>query len=198
MDPSSNAYNLIKEFEGLRLTAYQDSVGVWTIGYGHTGPDVYQGLTITQQRADELLVQDVTSSSSAVNSHNPPYDWTQNQFDALVSFTFNLGAGNLNSLTANDTRTIEEISNAIPLYNQAGGVVLPGLVRRRAAEKALFDNGSIVPPSDETFLEGVQRVSDEIAAKAGYLYTRHELVQCIMLIIKSFNIRGFVDDMQSI
>lgn len=135
---------LIKEFEGCRLTAYKpvSTEKYWTIGWGHYGPDVTQGMTITQARADELLLQDVESSVNAVN--NPAYcpvteTLTQNQFDALVSFTFNCGAGNLKTLCKN--RTTAQIASMIPAYNKAGGKVLNGLVRRRAAEVELFNSG---------------------------------------------------------
>lgn len=134
--------DLIKNFEGCRLTAYKpvDTEKYWTIGWGHYGADVVKGMKITQERADELLLQDVKSSVSCVN--NPSYvpitaSLNQNQFDALVSFCFNCGAGNLKTLCAN--RTAEQIASKIPAYNKAGGRVLTGLVRRRAAEQALFN-----------------------------------------------------------
>lgn len=86
---------LIESFEGLRLTAYQDSVGVWTIGYGHT-QGVAQGQTITQQQAEAFLQQDLAVAEAAVNGRGLAL--TDNQFAALVSFTFNLSAGNLAKL----------------------------------------------------------------------------------------------------
>ncbi len=133
---------LIKNFEGCRLKAYKPvpTEKYWTIGWGHYGPDVTEGMTITQARADELLLQDVQSSVSYVN--NARYcpitaSLNQNQFDALVSFTFNCGAGSLKTLCAN--RTLVQIANMIPAYNKSGGKVLNGLVRRRAAEVELFN-----------------------------------------------------------
>lgn len=138
----SDGLNLIKNFEGCRLTAYKpvSTEKYWTIGWGHYGSDVKQGMRITQERADELLLQDVASSVAAVN--NPSYcpitaELNQNQFDALVSFTFNCGAGNLKTLCKN--RTAAQIAAKIPAYNKAGGNVLKGLVRRRDAEQALFN-----------------------------------------------------------
>ena len=100
-------------------------------------------MTITQARADELLLQDVADSVAVVN--NPYYcpitaSLNQNQFDALVSFAFNCGAGNLKTLCAN--RTAAQIADKIPAYNKAGGNVLSGLVRRRAAEVKLFNTPS--------------------------------------------------------
>lgn len=134
--------SLIKSFEGCRLTAYKavPTETYYTIGWGHYGPDVKKGMTITQQRADELLKQDTEGSVACVN--DPKYcpitdKLNQNQFDALVSFTFNCGAGNLKTLCAN--RTAEQIAEKMLAYNKAGGKVLAGLVRRRKAEQELFN-----------------------------------------------------------
>ena len=137
---SENGLALIKRFEGCRLTAYQDSVGVWTIGYGHT-LDVSKGRTITQQQADHYLRADCANAEKAVNRYIHIYHWNQNQFDALVSFTFNCGSGNLRTLLNGGTRSISQISEKIPAYRKAGGKVLQGLVNRRAAEKTLFEIG---------------------------------------------------------
>ncbi len=136
MKVSENGINLIKQFEGCRLDSYKDSAGVWTIGYGHTS-GVYKGQVISQMEADLLLRQDLVKAELAVMKYDNKYHWTQNQFDALVSFAFNIGS--INQLTAKGTRSIAEISAKIPAYRKAGGKVLPGLVRRRAAEKELFD-----------------------------------------------------------
>lgn len=138
MTISDNGLALIKRFEGCRLTSYQDSVGVWTIGYGHTS-GVSKGQTITQAQADACLRSDCAGAERAVNGYSGLYRWNQNQFDALVSFTFNCGSGNLKKLLNNGQRTIAEISAKITAYNKAGGKVLQGLVNRRAAEKELFD-----------------------------------------------------------
>lgn len=134
---SNNGLALIKRFEGCRLTAYKDSIGVPTIGYGHTN-GVKMGQTITQDQADAFLKSDCASAEKSVNSYSK-YNWNQNQFDALVSFTFNCGSGNLKTLLNNGQRTISEVSAKITAYNKAGGKVLQGLVNRRAAEKELFD-----------------------------------------------------------
>ena len=133
---SENGLNLIKEFEGCRLEAYLDPAGVPTIGYGHTS-GVKMGQVITQNTADEYLRDDCAAAEKNVNGFDAKYHWNQNQFDALVSFAFNLGS--INQLTANGTRSIAEISAKIPEYCHAGGKKLSGLVRRRAAEKELFD-----------------------------------------------------------
>ena len=124
--------NLIESFEGLRLTSYQDSVGVWTIGYGHT-QGVKQGQTITQQQAQAFLQQDLGVAEAAVNRLG--LTLTDNQFAALVSFTFNLGAGNLNKLIKNG---LAAVPDRILLFDHAGGRQLPGLTRRRQAERALY------------------------------------------------------------
>ena len=123
---------LIESFEGLRLISYQDSVGVWTIGYGHT-MGVQPGQTITQQQAQAFLQQDLGVAESAVNKLG--LTLTDNQFAALVSFTFNLGGGNLNKLLS---QGLAAAPDRILLFDHAGGRVLPGLTRRRQAERALF------------------------------------------------------------
>ena len=135
---SNNGLNLIKRFEGCKLAAYKDSIGIPTIGFGHTN-GVKMGQTITQAQADNYLRSDCSGAEKAVNSYMNRYNWNQNQFDALVSFTFNCGSGNLKTLLNNGQRTIQEISAKIPAYNKSGGKVLQGLVKRRIAEKELFD-----------------------------------------------------------
>ena len=138
MKTSSKGVSLIKQFEGCRLNAYKCPAGVWTIGYGHTA-GVKGGDTITQETAEAYLRNDLAIYEKAVEKYNGIYHFNQNQFDALVSFTYNCGAGNLKNLTQSGKCTIAQISAKLPLYNKAGGVVLRGLVRRRAAEKELFD-----------------------------------------------------------
>ena len=138
MKISSKGVSLIKSFEGCRLKAYKCPAGVWTIGYGHTA-GVKEGDCITQEQADEYLRNDLTKYEKAVLNYDAIYHFNQNQFDALVSFTYNCGVGNLKNLTQNGKRTLAQISLKILLYNKAGGVVLRGLQRRRAAEKELFD-----------------------------------------------------------
>lgn len=130
---------LIKQYEGCRLAAYRCAAGVWTIGYGHTA-GVHSGMTITQAQADAYLQQDIAKFEGYVN--NPAYvpitaNLNQNQFDALVSFAFNLGAGNLRKLCKG--RTAAQIAQAMTQYCKANGKVLAGLRRRRAAEQALFN-----------------------------------------------------------
>lgn len=131
---SKKGINLIKKFEGCRLTAYKCPAGIWTIGYGHT-EGVKQGQKITQEQADNYLIQDLKKYENHVkNIVNLPLN--QNQFDALVSFCYNCGAGNLMTLVKG--RNLGQIAIAIPLYNKGGGVILKGLVKRRKAEQELF------------------------------------------------------------
>ena len=133
---------LIKQFEGCRLTAYKP-VGTevyWTIGWGHYGPGVREGQVITQAEADALLAADCQRFADAVD--DPACcpltaQLNANQRDALISFTFNCGVGCLQTLCRG--RTPAQICRAMALYNKAGGRVLAGLTRRRAAEQALFN-----------------------------------------------------------
>lgn len=138
MKTSSKGVSLIKQFEGCRLKAYKCPAGVWTIGYGHTA-GVKAGDIITQETAESYLRNDLVTYEKAVMNYDGIYHFNQNQFDALVSFTYNCGAGNLKNLTQSGKRTIAQISEKLLLYNKAGGVTLLGLQRRRTAEKVLFD-----------------------------------------------------------
>lgn len=137
MKTSQRGIDLIKQFEGLRLTAYKCPAGVYTIGYGHTR-GVKRGMKITEEEASAYLAADLRNSEKAVERYDSIYHWTQNEYDALVSFTFNCGATNLRSLLRNGRRNRSQIAATLPLYRKSGGKVLKGLVRRRAAEKALF------------------------------------------------------------
>lgn len=138
MKISNYGINLIKILEGCRLNAYKDAGGVWTIGYGHT-KGVKRGQRITQAQANEMLLKDLAISEKAVNAYGSIYHFNQNQFDALVSFTFNLGSGNLKNITDDGKRSLAQISARIPQYCIAKGKKLDGLVKRRKEEKALFD-----------------------------------------------------------
>lgn len=135
MKISEKGLDLIKSFEGCKLTAYLCPAGVWTIGYGHT-KGVKEGQKITQKKADALLMEDLKRFEDHVNSYRKYYKFTQNEFDALVSFAFNLG--NINQLTKNGKRNKGQIADKMLLYTKAGGKVLPGLVKRRKAEHDLF------------------------------------------------------------
>lgn len=140
MNISNKGINLIKQFEGLELKAYKDSVGVLTIGYGSTGPHVTVGMTITESQAETLLKKDLSRFEKGVDDL-VTVPLNQNQFDALVSFSFNLGLGNLKSSTLlRKLNSLDYIgaANEIPRWDKAGGKVLKGLTRRRLAEKELF------------------------------------------------------------
>lgn len=132
--------SLIKKYEGCRLDAYKCPAGVWTIGYGHTGSDVKQGQKISQAQADALLLADLTKFEQKVNTYNERYRWNQNEFDALVSFAFNLGS--IDQLTARGTRSRAVIAEKMLLYNKAAGKVLSGLTKRRQEERTLFLSAS--------------------------------------------------------
>ena len=130
---------LIKSYESLRLEAYRCQTGVWTIGYGHTA-GVRRGDVIDEQRAEYLLTEDLKKFEEVVNRECPHVN--QNQFDALVSFTFNCGSGNLLKSTllkcvkANPLNT--NIRGEFMKWNKSKGTVLAGLIRRRRAEADLY------------------------------------------------------------
>ena len=137
---SDAGFQMTKAFEGLRLTAYQDVAGVWTIGYGHTGTQATPGNTITELEAEVLLRTDLAAAVTCINrAVNVPI--AQHQLDALVDFCFNAGRGNLLSSTLLRLINLGDFTHAaaqFPLWVHAGGEVVPGLVRRRHAEAALF------------------------------------------------------------
>lgn len=139
MKISEKGLELIKHFEGLRLQAYRCSAHVWTIGYGHTA-GVQPGDAITVAQADAFLREDVAASERSVSQY-VTVSLTQCQFDALVSFTFNLGAGSLCTSTLLKKLNAGDEAGAADEFLRwvnAGGQKLPGLVRRREAEKRLF------------------------------------------------------------
>jgi lysozyme len=139
MKTSAAGIDLIRAYEGLRLTAYRDSVGTWTIGYGSTRA-VMPGTIITPEQAEVRLLDDVAIAEDCVNKC-VTVPLTQGQFDALVSFTFNLGCRALHhstlliKLNAGDR---DGASNELLKWDHAAGQVLPGLLARREAEKELF------------------------------------------------------------
>ncbi|WP_120247373.1 lysozyme [Enterobacter roggenkampii] len=144
MQTSEKGIALIKQFEGCKLTAYQDSVGVWTIGYGWTQPvdgkPIRAGMTIKQEIAERLLKTGLVSYESDV-SRLVKVGLSQGQFDALVSFTYNLGARSLSTSTLLRKLNAGDYAGAADEFlrwNKAGGKVLNGLTRRREAERALF------------------------------------------------------------
>lgn len=140
---SSNGVAFTKSFEGCRLSSYPDpgtGGAPWTCGYGHTGPDVKPGMTVTQAQADAWIAEDLGRSGQAVNAlvH---VALTQNQFDALADFVFNVGAGNLRSSTLLRKLNAGDYAgaaNQFLLWDKAGGKPLKGLTTRRQAERKLF------------------------------------------------------------
>lgn len=140
---------LIKEFEGCELTAYRDGGGVLTIGWGHTGRDVEEGMAITQERADELLLLDVSDAVHGVNAL-VKVPLSQNEFDALVSFAYNCGTdidedtkaeglGDSTLLRKLNEHDYNGAAKEFQKWNKDNGKVVPGLTRRRLAEQALFE-----------------------------------------------------------
>lgn len=146
MKISKNGIELIKKYEGLRLKAYKavPSEKYYTIGYGHYGADVDKNMIITSDIAEKYLYRDIAKFENYVN--NTGLKLTQNQFDALVSFTFNCGQGNLQKLIKG--RTLNQIADALLLYNKAGGKILTGLTKRRNEERTLFLKGYVVTVSN--------------------------------------------------
>jgi len=148
MKYSKNGLHLTEKFEGCRLTSYPDPATggePWTIGYGHTGDDVHPNLTITQQQAEDLLMQDVQKAADDVNL-KVMTDINQEEFDALVDFTFNCGCGNFNKSTLLkkiNEGDIEGASLEFDKWDRAAGKVMTGLVKRRHSETLLFLNESI-------------------------------------------------------
>lgn len=155
MKVSKKGIDLIKEYEGCYLKAYQDSVGVWTIGYGITNADrsitgktIKRGLTISKETAEKWLEESLDKKYlPLVMKYNKKYNWNQNELDAMVSFCYNIGS--INGLTANGTRSKAVIANKMLEYKKAGGVTLRGLERRRKAERKLF-----ITPVEKTGYSG--------------------------------------------
>lgn len=140
MKTSDAGITLVKSSEGLKLVAYKCPAGIWTNGYGHTGPDVTPGMVITQAQADALLARDLERFEAGV-ARLVKVPLNQNQFDALVCFSFNLGLGALQGSTLLRLLNAGDYAGAaaqFPRWNKAGGKELPGLTRRRAAEQSLF------------------------------------------------------------
>lgn len=144
MNVNAAGLSLIMRSEGLELEAYRDAVGVWTIGYGHTSmaglPKVTPGMKITKEEAREILARDVEKFAVGVREIIK-VPLTDNQFSAIVSFSYNVGLGALRSssvLKAINSRNFSEVPRRLMLWVKAGGRTLPGLVTRRAAEGKLF------------------------------------------------------------
>lgn len=140
MKTSAKGISLIKSFESLQLKAYRCPAGVLTIGYGHTGSDVFERMQITELQAKQLLSADLIPAENAVNAQK--LNINQNQFDALVSFAFNVGVGAFKSSSLLKIIKVNPMSANIRFefsrWNKSGGQVLTGLIRRRTAESDLY------------------------------------------------------------
>ena len=138
MKTSEKGIELIISFEGFSKKACKcvDTEKYYTIGYGHYGRDVESNATITKKDALALLKKDLLSFEKKVDKYNKVYNFSQNEFDALVSFCYNVG--NIDKLTINGRRTKKEIADAMLRYTHSGGKELQGLVRRRTMERDLF------------------------------------------------------------
>jgi lysozyme len=172
MKIASRGLALIKQFEGLRLAAYRDSVGVWTIGYGHTAaagdPKPRAGMRITKGEADAILARDLGRYETAVLAAitRPA---TQDQFDAMVSLCFNIGPGNFTKSSVVRAFNLGEdrrAAQAFLAWNKAGGKVLAGLARRRQAEKRLFLSKAATPPAKWAIAGAGGTIAGTIAAGA--------------------------------
>lgn len=168
MRTSSAGRKLIKRHEGLSLKAYKDPVGVWTIGWGHTGPDAREGNEITNSRAESLLSQDIREAEDDIR-RLVKRDLTQGQFDALVSWQFNTGAlGKSTLLRELNAGNYAAVPGQLRrwVYGTVGGqkVILPGLVKRRSDEAVLWASASAVE-TEEPGAGGV--VAEPPPAKVG-------------------------------
>ena len=157
MKTSQNGIDLIKSFEGCRLTAYKclPSETYYTIGYGHYGADVKIGMRITQTEAEELLRKDLSKYEYQVSCYENIYHWKQNEYDALVSFAYNIGS--IHQLTQYGKRSKAEIAEKMLLYVNSGGTKIAGLVTRRKRERELFLSSSSAPAESITIAKPTLR-----------------------------------------
>ena len=140
MSISDRGVELIAKYEGCRLEAYKCPAGIWTIGYGHTA-GVQPGQTLPSQEAAKVLLKEDLKKygghvNNCVKNGHISFPLNQNQFDALTSFCYNCGSGTLQKLVSG--RDAATVADKLLLYNKGGGKVLPGLVKRREEERALF------------------------------------------------------------
>ena len=176
MKVSQSGIDLIKKFEGCRLTAYKadPSEKYYTIGYGHYAPDIKKDMKITKLQAEGYLKTDLAKFEKCVN--NLGKKWTQNEFDALVSFCYNCGEGNLRKLIAN--RDNLQIADAFLYYNKCNGKILNGLTKRRKAERELFLTNNLESIAREV-IEGKWgngRIRKENLTAAGYDYCAVQII----------------------
>jgi len=193
MKTGTKGIKLLKSFEGWRSKAYRDSVGVWTIGYGHTSmagpPKVTPNMTITKAQGEAILKKDLKKYEKAVNDY-VRVQLTQEQFDALVSFCYNVGPGNFKKssvLRYVNARKFDDVPSRLMLWNKAGGKVLRGLTRRRAAEGELWSSGTretkhasaAFPdtPRGKSPMESTTNIAATMSAVAGGTAAMNEVVQ---------------------
>lgn len=164
MQTSKRGVDLIKSFEGLSPTPVKlQGEQYWTVGYGHYGPDVQPGKKITQAEAEAILKKDLIQFERWVTQY-APWPMNQNEFDALVSFTYNCGPGSLQSLVKG--RTKEQVANRMMVYTHSGSeAYTAGLYNRRKKEKALF----LEPAEEEEEMERWQKIKD---VPSGYYRTQ--------------------------
>jgi len=145
MQLSGKGHDILRYFEGCKLVAYQDSVDVWTIGYGHT-KNVHKGMTITQEQAEAMLLEELKEYEGYIETY-VEVELTQEQFDALVVWVYNLGPTNFRNSTLLkrlNKSNYEDVPNQIKRWDKAGGKTLSGLTKRRASEAHLFATGEVV------------------------------------------------------
>lgn len=194
MKTSKQGLDLIKEFEGCHLKAYKDAVGVVTIGYGVTsadksiiGREIKMGMEISKPTAEKWLKKCLEIKyEPKVEKYDGRYHWTQSEFDALVSFCYNIGS--IDGLTQDGNRTKSEIAKMIPAYNKAGGRVLAGLTRRRKAEQKLFLEHSGYMGKYPSFPKrGYYKEGDGIVRLTSYR-TQIKRVQRVINFVMDFNL----------
>lgn len=182
MTTSKQGVELIKLFEGFRSKAYKavSTEKYYTIGYGHYGADVKRGQTITTEQGEQILVNDLKKFEAKVNEYSSRYNFNQHEFDALVSFAYNIGS--IDQLTDNGKRSRADIRAHWLKYNKSGDKVLKGLTTRRTKELELFNTpvtADIVKTADTgadkinvKLSELDELVRDTIAGKYGSGYNR--------------------------
>ena len=182
MTTSKQGVDMIRIFEGFRSKAYKaiSTEKYYTIGYGHYGSDVKRGQTITDTEGEQLLINDLKKFEAKVNEYSSRYNFNQHEFDALVSFAYNVGS--IDQLTDNGKRSRAEIRKHWVEYNKSGGKVIKGLTTRRTKELELFNTPitADIVKTDDTGADKVNSklseldklVRDTIAGKYGSGYNR--------------------------
>lgn len=182
MTTSKQGVDMIRIFEGFRSKAYKavSTEKYYTIGYGHYGSDVKRGQIITDAEGEQLLVNDLKKFEAKVNEYSSRYNFNQHEFDALVSFAYNIGS--IDQLTDNGKRSRADIRKHWVEYNKSGGKVIKGLTTRRTKELELFNTPvtADIVKSNNTESDKVniklselnKLVRDTIAGKYGSGYNR--------------------------